>query len=201
MLTDENIRRLEALAQRFEVGGSTLIGAAMSARYAESIRAVLSPGTPSAAREWRCFHCDEAFADAESAAVHFGKSERQNPICTIDAAEYRAMEQRMLRYNEEDSDLHREIYGLRAKHASELRREEEKGYALGLAAQVMIDTHLTRLVHALAKNHPKTLRTLWVDGQAVGAEIVDLMSNVVLPAQTERAQTDVALLPGGGTHD
>lgn len=201
MLTDENIQRLEVLAQHFEAGGSTLIGAAMSARYAESIRAVLSPATPSAAREWRCFHCDEAFADAESAAVHFGKSERQNPICTIDAAEYRAMEQRMLRYNEEDSDLHRQIYGLQARHASELRREEEKGYALGLAAQATIDANLTGLVHTLAKNHPKTLRTLWVDGRAVGAEIVDLMSNAVLPAQTEQAQTDAALSPGGGPHD
>ena len=190
MLTAENIQRLEALAQHFEVGGSTLIGAAMSARYAESIRAVLSAGTPSVTGEWRCFHCDEAFADAESAAVHFGTSERQNPICTVDAAEYRAMEQRMARYNEEDSDLHRQIYGLQARHASELRREEEKGYALGLAAQATIDANLTGLVHALANNHPKTLRTLWVDGRAVGAEIVDLMSNVVLPAPTEQGPID-----------
>ncbi|MFM0608743.1 hypothetical protein PQR05_29855 [Paraburkholderia sediminicola] len=82
---------------------------------------------------WRCFHCSEAFTDTESAALHFGKSERQNPICTVDAAEYRAMEQRMIRYNEEDSDMHRQIYGMQAKHATELRREEEKGYARGLA--------------------------------------------------------------------
>lgn len=87
---------------------------------------------PAAPQEWRCFHCGEAFTDARFAALHFGGSERQNPVCSIDAAEYRAMEQRMIRYNEEDSDLHRDIYGLQARHATELRREEERGYARGL---------------------------------------------------------------------
>lgn len=81
---------------------------------------------------WRCFHCDEVFSDHESAALHFGTSEHQAPACTIDVAEYRAMEQRMHRYNEEDSDLHREIYGMQARHQAALRSEEERGYARGL---------------------------------------------------------------------
>lgn len=82
---------------------------------------------------WRCFHCDETFTDAESAALHFGKSVMQSPACLIDIAEYRAMEQRMRSYNEEDTALHREIHGLQAQHQVALKREEEKGYARGLA--------------------------------------------------------------------
>jgi len=88
---------------------------------------------PSAQPVWRCFHCDEVFADAESAALHFGRSEMQSPACSIDIAEYRAMEQRMRSYSEEDTALHREIHGLLAKHQTELMRAEEKGYARGLA--------------------------------------------------------------------
>src|SRR5579859_4298218 len=90
---------------------------------------------PAVLSGWRCFHCDESFTDAESAALHFGKSERQNPICSVDAVEYRSMEERVRRCNEEDSDLHREIYGMQARHYTELRREEEKGYACGLRDQ------------------------------------------------------------------
>ncbi|CAJ6623501.1 Uncharacterised protein [Burkholderia pseudomallei] len=88
---------------------------------------------PASTARWRCFHCDEVFDDRDAAALHFGTTERQVPACTIDVAEYRAMEQRMSRYNEEDTDLHREIYRLQARHQSDLRREEEKGYARGLA--------------------------------------------------------------------
>lgn len=83
--------------------------------------------------EWRCFHCGESFAERESAALHFGATEIQSPACTVDIAEYRAMEARMRDYNNEDAELHREIASLRCKHATELRREEEKGYARGLA--------------------------------------------------------------------
>ncbi|HEM8998852.1 TPA: hypothetical protein U2T46_000887 [Burkholderia cenocepacia] len=86
-----------------------------------------------AAPIWRCFHCDEVFTDQESAALHFGTSERQSPACSIDVTEYRAMERRMHAYNEEDTDLHRTIHRLQAQHQTELRREEEKGYARGLA--------------------------------------------------------------------
>ncbi|ABO60371.1 hypothetical protein LA345_36470 (plasmid) [Burkholderia vietnamiensis] len=88
---------------------------------------------PASATQWRCFHCGEVFDERDAAALHFGTTERQVPACTIDVAEYRAMEQRMSRYNEEDTDLHREIYTLQARHQSALRREEEKGYARGLA--------------------------------------------------------------------
>jgi hypothetical protein len=82
--------------------------------------------------EWRCFHCGETFTEEAAAEEHFGRSERQEPVCKIDAAEYRAMEERMRRYNDEDSDLHRQIYRMQSEHQVALRREEEAGYAKGL---------------------------------------------------------------------
>lgn len=85
---------------------------------------------------YRCFHCDETFEDKELAARHFGTSQIQNPACTIDIAEYRSMEARMIAYNEEDADIHREMGHLRSTHATELKREEETGYARGLADAV-----------------------------------------------------------------
>lgn len=82
---------------------------------------------------WRCFHCDEVFSDATSAAEHFGTSERQQPACQIDVAEYRRMEEINRRHCEEDTDLHRQMYALKCEHQRALLREEEKGYARGLA--------------------------------------------------------------------
>jgi hypothetical protein len=81
---------------------------------------------------WRCFHCDATFTDSAEAQDHFGRSEYSQPACQIDAKEYRAMEERMRRYNDEDSDLHRTMYGMQADHSQALMREEEKGYARGL---------------------------------------------------------------------
>ena len=83
---------------------------------------------------WKCFHCGENCKTREQAALHFGGTEREVPICTIDAAKYREMEERMHQYNEEDSELHRRMRGMECEHAVALRREEEKGYALGLDA-------------------------------------------------------------------
>lgn len=81
---------------------------------------------------WRCFHCDEVFTTTESAIEHFGRTERQNPACQIDIAEYRAMEQRMLAYTQEDADIHREMHARLSDHQLALVREEERGYARGL---------------------------------------------------------------------
>lgn len=90
--------------------------------------------------EWRCFHCGESFTDSQEAALHFGTREHHQPACTIDIAEYRRSESENQRYREEDSELHREMNALRAKHQVELRRAEETGYARGLkdgAAQAL----------------------------------------------------------------
>ena len=105
---------------------------------------------------WRCFHCDECFTDKAAALTHFGNSERQSPICTIDAAEYRSMEERMRRYNDEDSDLHRAVYAAQSEGDVKAKRAEEQGYARGLAD---------------AKKHPEELG-LQVAAPAVGAEPV-----------------------------
>lgn len=86
--------------------------------------------------EWRCFHCDECFYTVEAAKEHFGSTERQQPACTIDIAEYRRMEQRMLAYNEEDADIHREMHARLSDHQLALKREEERGYAKGIADTV-----------------------------------------------------------------
>lgn len=82
---------------------------------------------------WRCFHCDEVFTDHEAAVLHFGRSEHHEAGCTIDLAAFREMERLVSRYRDEDTDLHREIHRLRSEHSIALRREEEKGYARGLA--------------------------------------------------------------------
>lgn len=96
------------------------------------------PPAPTAAEQaqpvaWRCFHCDEVFSTSDDAKVHFGPTEYSTPACQINAAEYREMKERMRRYNDEDADIHRQMYGMQGEHATALIREEEKGYARGLA--------------------------------------------------------------------
>jgi hypothetical protein len=72
--TARNIELIEGLVKHFEVGGSTLIGEGMSARYAEAIRALLAREVPSnvmAALDRMCTPLDEsvlkgATADADA---------------------------------------------------------------------------------------------------------------------------------------
>lgn len=97
---------------------------------------------------WRCFHCDAVFTDREGARLHFGTTEMQRPACTIDVAEYRRMEEINARHCAEDTDLHRQIYSLENQHAQALRREEEKGYARGLADANAARAFLADLVAA-----------------------------------------------------
>jgi hypothetical protein len=81
---------------------------------------------------WTCFHCGETFTHQMAARLHFGASIHDEPKCQISAHKLRAMEQQLRRYQEEDTDLHREIARMKSDHASALRREEEKGYERGL---------------------------------------------------------------------
>jgi hypothetical protein len=93
-----------------------------------------------APKEWRCFHCDEVFRDEAAAREHFGSYGPRilsEPACQIDAAEYRAMEKRMTDYNAEDADIHRQMARMEHEHKTALRREEEKGYARGLADAIV----------------------------------------------------------------
>lgn len=105
---------------------------------------------------WRCFHCDETFYTREDAQLHFGTTEMQSPACTIDVAEYRAMERRMVAYNEEDSAMHRSIYRLQSEHQLALQRAEEAGYAAGLrdCAQVRPNGSMGACVHCNIAHAP-----------------------------------------------
>jgi hypothetical protein len=102
-----------------------------------------------AAKEWRCFHCDDVFRAPVDARNHFGGSESSEPACLIKAPgefallqAFRNAEDELGRYRNEDSDVLRVLWSTRADHAEALRREEEKGYARALED---------------AKEHPETL--------------------------------------------
>jgi hypothetical protein len=86
---------------------------------------------------WTCFHCGEHFegnlAGYRAARLHFGPTPAAEPMCTMSARKVRSLEEDLGRYWQEDTELHRQIRALEATHATELRREEEKGYARGLA--------------------------------------------------------------------
>lgn len=89
--------------------------------------------------EWRCFHCDEVFTDTAAAKDHFGYDLLAEPGCKLNEIEggllgiVRRQEERLDAYHREDTASYREFYSLGADHSQALRREEEKGYAKGLA--------------------------------------------------------------------
>ena len=70
--------------------------------------------------------------------MHFGSRMFHDPICQINKEKYRKMEVRMHAYNDEDAEIHRQLYALRSEHATARRREEEKGYARGLADAALL---------------------------------------------------------------
>jgi hypothetical protein len=85
---------------------------------------------------WRCFHCDETFTDWIQARNHFGYSPADGaPACrttrAFDAEIYH-LKKRLELYQEEDTELHREIHRLNCEHTKALIRAEEEGYARGL---------------------------------------------------------------------
>lgn len=96
------------------------------------------PREPSA---WTCYHCGETFTDPNCAREHFGIGEYQDPGCLERVpngertllAKLREQEERLNRYRAEDSDTDRAMYAMKADHAQALIREEEKGYAKGVA--------------------------------------------------------------------
>lgn len=89
---------------------------------------------------WRCFHCGAEFTGQErqAAAVHFGTTIDAEPACKIAATEgglirtLRDMHGELRRYQEEDSDLHREIARVTYECARAVQNAEELGYARGL---------------------------------------------------------------------
>lgn len=81
---------------------------------------------------WRCFHCDFYSTDSAEAAEHFGQTQHCEPACSVGIQRFRAMEAELDMWRSESDPATRSFYELSAKHASELRREEERGYAAGL---------------------------------------------------------------------
>lgn len=89
---------------------------------------------------WRCWHCDEVFADRNSARLHFGSTPSEEPGCIRQVSDgdlgllraLRKAEAELARYRVEDSDKDREISRLIADHAAALRQEEERGYGRGV---------------------------------------------------------------------
>lgn len=90
-------------------------------------------------REWRCFHCDTVFANRKHAADHFGADEGDTPACKLKHSEghlvdyIRKLQRELASYRREDNHVLRSMYALEAEHAEALRREEEKGFARGVA--------------------------------------------------------------------
>lgn len=88
---------------------------------------------------WRCFHCGDVFTDADEAQDHFGTIITDVPACRLapDLAGLvkiiRQQESELRAHRGEETESFREFYRLGAKHSAELREEEEKGYARGLA--------------------------------------------------------------------
>lgn len=102
----------------------------------------MTPSDEIVAREWRCFHCDEVFTDIDAAADHFGvqiDGTADEVACKLNATDgllvkmLREAQEELRRYRQEDHEAYRQFYALGAEHATALHREEEKGYARGLA--------------------------------------------------------------------
>ncbi len=90
-------------------------------------------------KQWRCFHCNEVFTNERCAAEHFGAREDDiSAACKIRAYEghlityIRKLEDRLGRYQVEDSDIMRSIMTMEADHRQALIRAEEEGYAKGI---------------------------------------------------------------------
>jgi hypothetical protein len=100
---------------------------------------------------WTCFHCGENFTTPGSARDHFGADPLAEPGCRIRAGEERGLlmalrraEAELARYRNEDSDKDREFYRMQDEHRRALIREEEKGYARGLADARAEGKHLEK---------------------------------------------------------
>lgn len=104
---------------------------------------------PTPKHGWVCFHCGEAFpgnfAGSRAAREHFGALPDAIPGCRL---RMRAGEKSLLRrirwlegelselrarVAAEDTDKDRTLYAMAADHSQALIREEEKGYARGVA--------------------------------------------------------------------
>lgn len=82
---------------------------------------------------WRCFHCDEVFATREEAAMHFGTSEAQEPLCTVTAERYREVERQLEEFRRESDATARTFFENGTKAQRMATDAEQKGYDRGIA--------------------------------------------------------------------
>lgn len=116
----------------------------------EQIRAVAygTSDQPEAAPvAWRCFHCDEVFADRPSAQDHFGTWDHDVAACQIKAGAERSMLS-ALRVAEDDAaaawaaihnestDAAKAYHAQAGRHRTQLQAAEELGFERGLTAQL-----------------------------------------------------------------
>ena len=114
---------------------------------------------------WRCFHCGSVFTDEAAARDHFGSHIYRDTVCALDAHYLREIEEQLTRYRTEDTELERRLHAMQAEHIIALRREEETGYARGIADMCKERDALTaRLAEARA------LLTEWSDYDALVAQ-------------------------------
>lgn len=100
-----------------------------------------STSTGGAAKSWRCFYCDEVFADEQSARDHFGSDDNTKEGCACQitrdekglVALLRQMWNEVNVYRTENDAQTKLFYSLGSDHAVALRRTEEAGYEKGLA--------------------------------------------------------------------
>lgn len=94
------------------------------------------------AHGWTCFHCGETFTTPGGARDHFGADPTKEPGCMIRVQlgdergllmALRQAEEQLESYRNEDSETARQFHAMTSKHQTELRQEEERGYARGVA--------------------------------------------------------------------
>lgn len=107
---------------------------------------------------WDCFHCgdhfDPTFEGQRAAARHFGETPDEQPMCTVTAKQFRAMEDELTRYRGEDTELHRQINRMYGERTQAVRRAEEEGYARGLLVYAELD-RMCRAEHGGIFHHPE----------------------------------------------
>ena len=131
---------------------------------------------------WRCFHCGEGFTKAQErwAREHFGRDEDKEPVCLIRTAGESSLltalrnaqdELDLSRANTDDSDVVRAMVAMQADHSQALIREEERGYAKGLADGRAELAALRARVAALEEAMQTSLYRLTDAGRAALAQL------------------------------
>ena len=172
--TEEMCRAMDGVGDSYMEHGPN-IWAAMLAAAPQPLAAPATQQVEevSESQVWRCFHCEEVFTDKDSAALHFGSSERQEAYCTIPVEHFRWMEEQQRRYFEEDTESHRTIRALHSQSFENARRSEERGYARGLED---------------AKKHPQELGLMAAPQPSPTPQAADsVLEDAALSGEQQRA--------------